>query len=93
MGEIPKDFDEGKFVNDLIHQQIALGSHNVLFTAEQADFLRGMCRMMERDGAFDMMVNEWIYLKQASVLITGDIILVDDKEPMTADELRRKMNL
>ncbi|MFA5401690.1 MAG: hypothetical protein WC359_14665 [Dehalococcoidia bacterium] len=92
MGEIPKDFDEGKFVNDLIRQQTALGSHNVLFTAEQADFLRGMCRMMERDGAFDMMVNEWIYLKRASVLITGDIILVDDRKPMTADELRKRVN-
>lgn len=91
MGEIPKDFDEGKFVNDLIRQQIALGSHNVLFTAEQADFLRGMCRMMERDGAFDMMVNEWIYLKRASVLITGDIIL-DDQKPMTVDELRKRVN-
>lgn len=92
MGEIPKDFDEGKFVNDLIRQQIALGSHNVLFTAEQADFLRGMCRMMERDGAFDLMVSEWIYLERVSVLITGDIILVDDRKPMTADELRKKMN-
>ncbi len=92
MGEISKDFDEGKFVNDLIRQQTALGSHNVLFTAEQADFLRGLCRMMDRAGAVDMMVREWTYLERASMLITGDIILVDDRKPMTADELRKRVN-
>lgn len=92
MGEIPNDFDEELFVKELISQQIGLGSHKVMFTAEQAEFLRGMCRMLDREDAFDSILNEWVYLERVSVLPTGDIILPDDRKPMTADELRKRMN-
>jgi len=92
MGEIPKDFDEAKFVNDLIRYQTALGSHDVLFTAKQAEFLRGLCEMMGREDAFDTMLTFWLTERIISILPTGDIILNEDKEGPTMDDWRGRLN-
>lgn len=92
MGEIPKDFDEEKFVNDLIRHQVSLASYNVLFTAKQADFLRQMCGAMGLAGAFDTVVEFWVADGAASVLPTGDIILNEKKDEPTMDDWRRRLN-
>lgn len=92
MGEIPKDFDEGKFVNDLIRQQTALGSHDVLFTARQAAFLRQMCGTMGREDAFDSVMMLWLADRTISILPTGDIILNEEKEEVSREEWRRRLN-
>ena len=90
MGEIPEDFDENEFVNKLIWHQMATGSLTALFTAAQAEFLRGLCQMLERPDAFDSLLLSWVNAGRVSVLQTGDVVLADERETISVDELRRR---